>query len=92
MNRHIEKLKRDIAADRHSRNILEVQELAARLEDLSLSMPVKAAVEDDPETRLEMVTRAYWSALILARDAIDKAENNRGLPKVSVPIAGVAVD
>ncbi len=92
MNRHIEKLKRDIAADRQSRDILEIQELAARLEDLSLGMPVKPAVDDDPETRLEMVTRAYWSALILARDAIDKAENNRGLGKASVAIADLAAD
>ncbi|MFY0613498.1 MAG: hypothetical protein JXQ99_18330 [Hyphomicrobiaceae bacterium] len=92
MNRHIEKLKRDIAADRQSKDILEIQELAARLEDLSLGMPVKPAVDVDAETRLELVTRAYWSALILARDAIDKAESNRGLGKVTVSIADVAVD
>jgi len=72
MHKQIEKLKRDIAADNQSRAILEVQELAAQLDDLSRNLPYMTNPNVDPD----MAVRSYWRALILARNAIEKSENN----------------
>ena len=87
MNRHIEKLKRDIAADNQSRDILEIQELAAQLEDLSRDLSFETMREVDPETMLEATMRSYWRAMILARKAIEKAEVSRQLANADTPLA-----
>lgn len=77
MQEQIEKLKHDIASDYQSRNALEIEELAARLEDLSHGLCFEMARSPDTDKRLEATTRSYWSALILARNAIELAESNR---------------
>ena len=77
MQEQIEKLKHDIASDFQSRNALEIEALTARLEDLSHGLCSEMARNPDADKRLEATTRSYWSALILARNAIELAESNR---------------
>lgn len=77
MNAQIEQLKKAIAADATSAGKLEIEDLAARLQDLTVVVNGVTRGDHDPEVVHETMMRSYWGAMILARKAIEKAEENR---------------
>lgn len=77
MNAQIEQLKQAIAADATTAGKLEIEDLAARLQDLTGVVNAVSQGDQDPEVVLETILRSYWGAMILARKAIEKAEDNR---------------
>lgn len=77
MNGQIEQLKRAIAADATTNGRLEVEDLAARLQDLAGVVNGVTQGDQEPEVVLETILRSCWGAMILARKAIEKAEDNR---------------
>lgn len=91
MNKQIEKLKSDIAADSNSTAILEIQELAHRLEDLSRNIDcvpnVEADADADADAFMESTVRSYWGAMILARKAIEIADQNRQMANANIRYA-----
>ena len=92
MHKQIEKLKRDIASDCQSRDALEIEELTARLEDLSRNLSLETNSNIDAAALLDSTMRSYWSAMILARHAIDKAESNRRRSYATVQLTDVYAD
>ena len=84
VNVQIEKLKRDIAADAKSAAILEIEELASRLEDLSRHVNCTRKPNADVDAFFESTMRSYWGAMILARKAIDKADQYRQMANAQI--------
>ena len=84
MNKQIEKLKCAIAADSKSTAILEIQELAFRLEDLSRNIDCAPRPNAEAEAFLESTMRSYWGAMILARKAIEIADQNRQMANANI--------
>ncbi len=92
MNKQIEKLKRDIAADSKSTAVFEIQELTSRLEDLSRNVARAPIPDADTDAFIESTMRSYWGAMILARHAIEVAEQNRQMANPNIRHADQIAD
>lgn len=92
MNKQIDKLKRDIAADSKSTAVFEIQELASRLEDLSRNVACAPIPNADTDAFIESTMRSYWGAMILARKAIEVADQNRQMANANIQYANQVAD